>query len=133
MMSIKITTDSLFISERLREIDLLTFQSNELFEADVKVGEEESLILERTSLMSFEKIFSLLNRAKMFLNGEDGSSGGVEAIDCATSAIAKASEYDNSYEEIGKVTAYSKKLSIWFVSNSLSRGTTTEPQPIIAI
>ena len=41
-----------------------------------------------------------LFNAKIFLNGEDGSSGGVEAIDCAVSAIAKASEYDNSYEEI---------------------------------
>ncbi len=87
-------------SERLREIDLLTFQSNELFEADVQVGEEESLNTERTSLMSFEKIFSLLNRARIHLNGEDGSSGGVEAVDCASSAIAKACEYDNSYEEI---------------------------------
>lgn len=87
-------------SERLREIDLLTFQSNELFEADVQIGEEENLAIERTSLMSFEKIFSLLNRAKMFLNGEDASSGGLEAIDCASSAMAKASEYDNTYEEI---------------------------------
>ena len=66
-------------SERLREIDLLSFQTSELFDADVRPGEEEELDSERSSLMNFEKIFSLLNKAKSALMGED--SGGVEAVD----------------------------------------------------
>ena len=51
-------------SERLKEIDLLSYQVNELTESDVKQGEEQELESERTALMSFEKIFSLLNDAK---------------------------------------------------------------------
>ena len=47
-------------SERLREIDLLSFQSDELAKADVQIGEEEALEAERNSLMNFERIFSFL-------------------------------------------------------------------------
>lgn len=87
-------------SERLREIDLLSFQVNELFEADVQVGEEERLETERTSLMSFEKIFSLLNQAKMLLSGDDNFDGGVEAVDSAATAVQKAASYNPEYEEL---------------------------------
>lgn len=86
-------------SERLREIDLLTFQSTELSDADVQIGEEDSLNAERTALMNFEKIYSLLNKAKMLLDGED-SNGGAEVVDLASCAMQSASELDSSYEEI---------------------------------
>ena len=85
-------------SERLREIDLLSFQTSELFDADVQPGEEGELDSERSSLMNFEKIFALLNKAKSALSGED--SGGVEAVDIASSALRNASDYNPEYEEI---------------------------------
>ncbi len=75
-------------SERLREIDLL-----------VQTGEEERLEAERTSLMNFEKIFSLLNKAKMMLDGED-ANGGAEAVDVAASAMQSAAAYSAAYEEL---------------------------------
>ncbi len=86
-------------SERLREIDLLQFQSQELFEADVQIGEEERLEAERTSLMNFEKISSLLNKARLMLDGED-SDGGIESVDIAASAMQSAARYDSGYEEL---------------------------------
>ena len=86
-------------SERLREIDLLSFQSDELAKADVQIGEEEALEAERNSLMNFERIFSLLNKAKMMLDGED-SNGGAEAVDVASSAMQSAAELDPQYEEL---------------------------------
>lgn len=86
-------------SERLREIDLLTFQANELSQADVQVGEEDVLDAERNSLMNFEKIYALLNKAKMLLDGDD-SNGGTEAVDLASSAMQSAAELDGSYEEL---------------------------------
>ena len=86
-------------SERLREIDLLQFQSQELFEADVQPGEEERLEAERTSLMNFEKISSLLNKARLMLDGED-SDGGIESVDIAASAMQSAARYDSGYEEL---------------------------------
>lgn len=89
-------------SERLREIDLLSFQTNELYEADVRVGEEESLENERTALMSFEKVFSLLNRARMLLSGDENFDGGVEAVDSAMNSVQKAAEYNSEYEPIAE-------------------------------
>lgn len=92
-------------SERLREIDLLSFQVQELTDADVKQGEEDALEAERTSLMSFEKIFSLLNRAKMLLSGDDSFDGGVEAVDSASTAVSKAAEYNTEYESLSDALA----------------------------
>ena len=86
-------------SERLREMDLLQFQSKELFEADIQIGEEERLEAERTALMNVEKIASLLNKARMMLDGED-SDGGVESIDVASSAMQSAAAYNSEYEEL---------------------------------
>ena len=92
-------------SERLKEIDLLSFQVQELNDAEIKLGEEESLEAERTSLMSFEKIFSLLNEAKMLLSGDESFDGGVEAVDRACTDIQKAAEYNSEYESLSDTLA----------------------------
>jgi len=86
-------------SERLREIDLLQFQSQELFDADVQPGEEEQLEAERTALVNVEKIASLLNKAKLMLDGED-ANGGAEAVDIAATAMQNAAAYNSEYEEL---------------------------------
>ena len=85
--------------ERLREIDLLSFQANELSEAAVEKGEEAGLEAERTSLVNFERIFSLLNEARVYLLGND-SDGGAEAVDMAAGAMRSASEFDSEYAGI---------------------------------
>ena len=85
-------------SSRLSEIDLLSFQSKELFDADIQPGEEEALDTERSSLMNFEKLSSLLNRAHMLLSGEDNS--GCELVDMAANAMQSAANYRSDYEEI---------------------------------
>lgn len=90
-------------SERLHEIDLLQFQSNELLQAAVSQGEEEALESERTSLMNFEKIFSLLSQAKMQLSGNDETAGGTEAVDCAMNLMLRAAELNAEYEEISEI------------------------------
>lgn len=90
-------------SERMREIDLLSYQSKELYDADVQPGEQESLEAERTYLMNFEKIFSLLSGAKRLLDGTDSLDGGVEAVDCAASMLQKASAYNGEYENISNI------------------------------
>ena len=85
-------------SSRLSEIDLLSFQSKELFDADIQIGEEEALDSERSALMNFEKLSSLLNRAHMLLSGEDNS--GCELVDMAVNAMQSAANYSADYEEI---------------------------------
>ncbi len=86
-------------SERLREIDLLQFQAAELFDADVQPGEEEQLEEERGALLNFEKIFSLLHKAKQMLEGED-ADGGAEAVDIAATALQNAAAYNQSYVDL---------------------------------
>ena len=88
-------------SERLREIDLLQYQSQELFDADLNVGEEEQLEAERGALINFEKISSLLNKAKRMLDGDD-SNGGIEALDIASNAMQTAAEYNDEYSDISE-------------------------------
>ncbi len=85
---------------RLHEIDLLTFQVNELTQAEVRQGEEEQLRAERTSLMSVEKISSLLNDAKNSLYGSDNFTGGIDCVDSACSDIQRASEYNAEYSSV---------------------------------
>ena len=85
-------------SSRLSEIDLLSFQSKELFDADIQIGEEEALDSERSALMNFEKLSSLLNRAHMLLSGEDNS--GCELVDMAANAMQSAANYSADYEKI---------------------------------
>ena len=86
-------------SERLREIDLLKFQLTELIEADVQVGEEEQLEAERQALMNYERIFSLLNKAKQSLGGDNG---GEEAVDSAVNAMQHAAELNSEYEGLSE-------------------------------
>ena len=87
-------------SERLREIDLLQFQSAELLDADIQAGEEEQLEAERRALMNFEKISSLLGKAKQLLLGDEG--GGAEAVDRAANAMQHAASLDPDYEELSE-------------------------------
>ncbi len=50
-------------------------------------------------MMNVEKIASLLNKARMMLDGED-SDGGVESVDIAASAMQSAASYNSEYEEL---------------------------------
>lgn len=90
-------------SERLREIDLLTFQCDELDKAEIICGEEEALESERTALMSFEKIFSFLSQAKLYLDDGDNGTGGVETIGAAMNSIQRACDFNPEYEEISEI------------------------------
>ena len=85
-------------SARLSEIDLLSFQTQELFDADVQPGEAEALEGERRYLMNFEKLSDLLHRAHELLSGEDVS--GCELVDMAANAMQSAASYSEEYEQV---------------------------------
>lgn len=89
-------------SARLHEIDLLTYQSTELFNADVQPDETEQLENERIILMNSEKIFTLLNDAKELLDGDERTQGGVESVETAMNYIQKASSLNAEYESISE-------------------------------
>ena len=87
-------------AERLRRIDLLTFQISELEDADITVGEYDALTQERTALQNREKIAKELMRARAALCGDDDTDGAVCMIDDASSSAMTASRYMSSLEGV---------------------------------
>ncbi|WP_295045775.1 DNA repair protein RecN, partial [Ruminococcus sp.] len=89
-------------SARLHEIDLLTYQTTELFNADVQPDEIEQLENERIVLMNSEKIFTLLNDARELLDGDERTAGGVESVESAMNYIQRAASLNDEYESISE-------------------------------
>ena len=87
-------------AERLRRIDLLTFQISELEDADITVGEYDSLTQERSDLQNREKIAKEIMRAKAALQGDDDTDGAVRMIDDASSSVMNASRYMSSLDSL---------------------------------
>lgn len=89
-------------SARLHEIDLLTYQTTELFNADVQPDEIEQLENERIILMNSEKIFTLLNDSRELLDGDERTAGGIEAVESAMNYIQRATSLNGEYESISE-------------------------------
>lgn len=77
-------------------LDLLTFQLNELKEANLTVDEDIQLEKERTQLHNFEKIFLSVQEAYHALYGDQK---GLEWLNIALEALQSISEYDSLIEE----------------------------------
>lgn len=89
-------------SARLHEIDLLTYQTTELFNANVQPDEIEQLENERIILMNSEKIFILLNDSRELLDGDERTAGGIEAVESAMNYIQRAASLNGEYESISE-------------------------------
>ena len=85
-------------SERLKRMDLLTFQITELEDADVTVGEYDALTEERNALQNREKIAKELMRARIALDGDDDTDGVLRMADDAASSVMNASRYMSALE-----------------------------------
>ena len=87
-------------AERLRRIDLLSFQIAELEDADIAAGEYDELTEERNALQNREKIAKELMAARAALNGDDDTDGALRMIDDASSSAMTASRYLSSLESV---------------------------------
>ena len=85
-------------AERLRRIDLLTFQITELEDAAITVGEYDTLTAERDALQNREKILKELMRARIALDGSDDVDGVLRMTDDASASVMTASRWMNSLE-----------------------------------
>ena len=85
-------------AERLRKIDLLSFQIAEIEDADVTVGEYDALTDERSALQNREKIQQELMRARIALDGDGDADGVLRMTDDAASSVMNASRYLNALE-----------------------------------
>ncbi len=78
------TTDE---SERIRKIDLLAYQIEELENADLYIGEYEELIEQKNILQNKEKISFSLNTAHEYLNGNEEFDGAIQSLEMAISSL----------------------------------------------
>ena len=85
-------------SERLRRMDLLSFQITELEDADITVGEYDALSEERNALQNREKIAKELMRARIALDGDDEVDGVLRMTDDAATSVMNASRYMSALE-----------------------------------
>ena len=87
-------------AKRLAEIDLLTYQIDELENADITLGEWEALSNEKTILLNSDKITKSLIKAKALLDGDDEIDGVVSMTDDAFSHLSVAARYQESLADM---------------------------------
>lgn len=88
LREIKAELDRLDMDEnqKLRRIDLLKYQIEEIEAANITVGEREELTSRRDSIKNGESIITNLNSAKELLNGSEDFDGVIASIETAAEA-----------------------------------------------
>lgn len=80
-----------------QRLDLLTFQMNEIQQAQLQLHEDEQLNEEKRKLSNFEKIFESLSFA---YNGLQGEQKGLDWIGLVMSNLEDVANLDSSYKEL---------------------------------
>ena len=80
-------------AQKARQIDLLSYQINELETADLHIGEQAELNKLRTMYLNSEKIAGSLAAAKSALDGDDSTEGALAAVSAAAAALSDAERY----------------------------------------
>ncbi len=89
--------------ERERRIDILRFQIDELSSSDISVGEYDSLMSERTTLMNLEKIRDGISKALYKLGSDSADfTSAITLADEASSDLSTAARYNQSAESLSE-------------------------------
>ncbi len=83
-------------SEKLRRMETLKYQIDEISRAELKAGEDDELESRRKLLQNSEKLSDGLQEANACLDGGEGTDGAAELLGQAERALAKLSRYDDS-------------------------------------
>ena len=104
LVSVKKQLDALNMNEeeKLRRVELLRFQINELQAADVQVQEEETLLEQRNKLRNAQAIREQLALAYTALNGTDDSAGSVQMLGDAATALEAAAQMAGSFAPLAE-------------------------------
>lgn len=89
-------------AEKARQIDILSFQIDELTKAELSVGEWEELKEKRTEIQNIEKISEGFNMAESALSGGDGFSGAVELVLGAQKVLSAVSGFSKEAEKLSE-------------------------------
>ena len=106
--------------ERQRKLDLLKYQVNEIEEASLKIGEEETLEEKRKIIMNSEKIAQNLEEADNLI-----TENGIDSISMAIRALEKIETIDKKYEILS-----SNLKSIYYELQELARDTNSYKEEI---
>lgn len=87
---------------RLQEIDLLSYQVNEIENAELEIGEEEELSAERTILQNSEKLTESLTEALMYAEGDQNSDGALSSLDNLCTAISNSSNLNPNLSDLSE-------------------------------
>ena len=83
-------------SEKLRRMENLKYQIEEISRAALKAGEDETLEARRKLLQNAEKLSDGLEEASLCLNGGEDSDGAASLLAQAERALAKLTRFDES-------------------------------------
>ncbi len=89
-------------SERARRIDLLSYQVNELEQADFYVGEYEELCDRRDIIENREKIAASINETHEYLNGGEDSDGAIQQLEYACDSLSQIVDCMPEADELAK-------------------------------
>ena len=84
--------------ERVRNIELLTYQIEEIEQANLQENEEEQLKLRKTFLLNAEKIYESLNNAQDSLNENEFSA--LTMLKISTNHLKNIVSYDEKLEKL---------------------------------
>ena len=85
-------------SEKLRRMETLRYQIEEISKANLTAGEDENLEQRRKLLQNAEKLSDGIEEATQCLYGGDDSDGAVALISQAQRALSKLSRYTDAYQ-----------------------------------
>lgn len=107
MLSIRRELERLHIDEgeKLRRMESLRYQIDEIRRADLKVGEDEELESRRKLLQNAEKLSDGLEEASSCLNGGEDSDGAAALLAQTERALAKLLRYDESLAPVHDTVA----------------------------
>lgn len=86
----KLTVDE---AMKARQIDLLSYQIDELTKADIKIGEKDELIARRKIINNSQKLMSALNEAYCAISGGEDYNGASSMLFDAARALSEVSQY----------------------------------------
>lgn len=90
-------------SDKMRRLDILHYQIDELEKADIRVGEIDELNERLTVLRNAEHILELLQTAHAYLAGNDEAKGAADIAMDAAKCLQEAARFSTEYEEMGSV------------------------------
>ena len=87
-------------SEKLRRMETLKYQIEEISRADLKTGEDDTLEARRKLLQNSEKLSEGLQDAAGCIDGGDDSEGAAALLSEAERALARIARYDESLSQL---------------------------------